>query len=233
MIFWREMHFAYFFGTSLFIIPWAILFLHRKDLRKEMLWSSILVGIGGVICEDIWYTHDWVHPITLTNTLVGVEDFIMAFCAGGIASVLFKEILRRTDYKSIRVTNRFMTQLPILLGFLIADLLFRYFGIFSYTANLIGFGFLILIIFLSRRDLIKEAIIGGLFLVLVTLPIYWLTFFFFPGWQLSYWNMTNISQYYFVGIPYEDLVWWLLVGMILSVVYDYTHGMRVRREARR
>jgi len=72
-----------FFATSLFIIPWVIFFVLRPDLRKEIISASLFVGIAGLFCEKYWYIVDWVKPMTLTHTAVGIEDFIMGFCAGG------------------------------------------------------------------------------------------------------------------------------------------------------
>ena len=227
------MDFAYLMYSGLYLIPWLILYLIRKDLRKQMIWASMITAIGGLFCERYWYTQDWVTPLTITKTLVGVEDLVLGWGAGGIGAVLYKEIFRKDDYKYIKYHHRQFLILPIIIGFILADMLFRHFGYFSFYANLLGFGLIVAVIFSIRRDLIREAIGGGFLLVVVSLPIYWLTFHFFPGWRESYWNMTNISKLYFLKIPYEDIVWWFLVGMILSIVYDYTHGMKVRKEARR
>jgi hypothetical protein len=122
--------------------------------------------------------------------------------------------------------------MPIALGFTTADGLFRYFHVFSFYSNLAGFGLIILFYWLVRRDLVKEGIAGGLILVAISIPIYWITFAVFPDWFSSYWRFQNISGVLFLGIPYEDLVWWFIIGMNLSIVYDYTHCLRLRRLAR-
>jgi hypothetical protein len=225
--------YAYFFGTSLFLIPWLILFFTRRDLRKEMLWSSVVVSIFGFLGELLWYTKDWVHPLTLTHTPVGIEDFILGFAAGGVAAVVFKELFKKDDYRSIKnkKRQRWQIRFPIIFGLLITDLLFRIFGIFSYYSNLVGFGLIIVIILMMRKDLIKESLGGGFLLTIMTLPVYWLTFYFFPNWKIDYWNWKNISGIQLWGIPYEDLVWWFIAGAMISVVYDYLNGLRLRKEA--
>jgi len=225
------MHYAYILFTCLFLVPWGILFWLRKDLRFEMVWAGVIVAVFGLIAEGIWYTKDWVNPITLTNTIIGIEDAIMGFAAGGIAAVIYKDVCRQDDYKcrAHRLKTHWKLSVICLLGLIVADALFRFFGIFSFYANLIGFGLIAIILISIREDLLKEALIGGLLLVVVSLPIYWISFYIFPGWRESYWKMTEISRIYFFGIPYEDLVWWFFAGINIAIAYDCYSGHCLRK----
>lgn len=65
-----------------FLIIWFVLFFWRKFSRKEILTMSLLFGLAGLLVEPI-YVHDWWHPLNITNTLVGVEDFLFGFVVGG------------------------------------------------------------------------------------------------------------------------------------------------------
>jgi hypothetical protein len=47
-----------------------------------MLIMSLLFGIAGLLVEPV-YAHDWWHPLNLTNTSVGIEDFLFGFVVGG------------------------------------------------------------------------------------------------------------------------------------------------------
>lgn len=225
------MRFAYLLFTGLFIIPWLIFFLIRKDLRKEMLWASLIVGVLGLIAEKQWYTQDWVNPTTLTNTVIGIEDFILGFSSGGIAAVIFKDIFKIDDYncKLHRVKNHWKMIVIFLIGLVITDSIFRFFGVFTFYANLIGFGLIALIMILQRLDLFKEAMVGGLLLVLVSLPIYWITFYIFPTWRDAYWRIESISGVNFLSVPYEDLVWWFLAGVNIAIAYDCYYGHCLRK----
>jgi len=144
---------------------------------------------------------------------------------------VFKEIMRKDGYKSDSVSykHKYLLFLPIVFGFTVAGVFFRYFGVFTFYSNLIGFGLVMLIIFIIRRDLIYEGIVGGFLLVLLSIPGYLLTFHFFPYWLPEYWRLNAISGVLFLGIPYEDLVWWFIVGANLSIVYDYYNGLRLRK----
>jgi len=225
------MRFAYLFFTSLFIIPWAVLFLWRRDTRREMLWAGLAVLILGLLAEKMWYTRDWVNPITVTGTLVGIEDAIMGFTTGGIAAVIYKEIFRRNEYcsKNQSLKSHQIAIAGIIFGLIIADFLFRFLGLFSFFANLVGFGIIAIIFLVSRPDLIKESSVGGLLLVIASLPIYWASFYIFPLWRESYWRADEISGLLFLGIPYEDLVWWFFAGINIAMAHDYYFNCRLRK----
>jgi len=51
--------FAYLFGDLLFLIIWLVLFIYRKDLRKEMMYMGVFVGLAGALAEKYWYAVDW------------------------------------------------------------------------------------------------------------------------------------------------------------------------------
>jgi len=224
--------YTYFFGVILFLIPWTILFLLRKDLRKEMFYISLLIGVIGVIVEYIWYTKDWWNPPTITGTIVGIEDFILGFASGGVGAVIYKEVFHKTMYRSISLRiSHWILALPIILGIAISYILFAYFGLFSFWANVIGFVISLLLMSFIRKDLEKEAIEGGLLLTILTIPFYWLLFFFFPAFIESYWNYQNATGVLFFGIPYEDLVWWFFVGALSSILYDYWNLLRLRKKS--
>jgi hypothetical protein len=76
--------YAYLAGSIALFTIWLIFFLVRKDLRKEILTMSWLIGILSVVTGYYWWTVDWWKPPTLTHTIVGVEDLVMGFSAGGI-----------------------------------------------------------------------------------------------------------------------------------------------------
>jgi len=196
-----------------------------------MLFGGIIVSIAGLIGEYAWYTKDWVYPITFTGTIIGIEDLIMGFFAGGAAIVLYKAIFNKDDYKanSLGFNSKVVWLVTSLLGLIVCDFLFRFFGVFSYYANLLGLGLIAVILLSYRKDLIKEALWGGLLLTAISLPVYWIWFAVFPGIRERYWQFDMISGSYFLGIPYEDVIWWFFVGVVISIAYDEYNGLRLRK----
>lgn len=46
----------------------------------------------GPLSEYLFWTRDWWKPTTITDTVVGVEDFLLSFTNGGIAAVIYEEV---------------------------------------------------------------------------------------------------------------------------------------------
>ena len=62
--------YTYLLMGVIFAVLWAILFIWRKDTRKEMLLMSGIFGFAGPIA-DLLYTIDWWNPLTLSGTRIG------------------------------------------------------------------------------------------------------------------------------------------------------------------
>ena len=106
---------TFLIGSFFILIIWVIFYYHRKDVRKEMIFMSILVSIMGVILDAFFWTKDWWHPETITGTLIGVEDIIAGFAIGGITAVLYEEIFKiKLSKKRIKVNNQLSKLLAVL-----------------------------------------------------------------------------------------------------------------------
>ena len=87
--------YAYLIGNFLIGFPlWLFLFIHRKDLRKEILISSLLIGILAPLWSP-WFIKDYWHPESLNFWRLGAGDFFYGFFFGGIANVIYEEIFGR------------------------------------------------------------------------------------------------------------------------------------------
>lgn len=71
--------YAYLMGTTLILGPvWLFVFLARKDLRKEVLSTSFVIGVVGLFSE-LWYRRDYWNPEIFTSHSIGLEDFLFGF----------------------------------------------------------------------------------------------------------------------------------------------------------
>src|SRR3989338_960669 len=103
-----DYQYFYFFWSLIFLAIWLFLFLHRRDLRGDMFFISTLFGLGGIISEAT-HLQDWWRPFTLTGTPFGIEDFIIGFSIGGIASVIYIEMYHlkfKPERSSIRAKSK-------------------------------------------------------------------------------------------------------------------------------
>ena len=76
-----------------FLIVWLILYFLRKDVRKVMWFVSLPLGFMGPFLEYV-YVNDWWRPLTITGTLLGIEDFLFGFGIGGISAAIYEELFK-------------------------------------------------------------------------------------------------------------------------------------------
>jgi len=60
--------YAYLAGSIVLFAVWLVFFLARKDLHKEMLTMSVLIGVLSVVTGYVWWTVEWWKPPTITHT---------------------------------------------------------------------------------------------------------------------------------------------------------------------
>ncbi|MDD4563652.1 MAG: lycopene cyclase domain-containing protein [Candidatus Nanoarchaeia archaeon] len=217
--------YSYLIGDLTLLIVWFILFYFRKNVRKEMLIISLLIGIGGLFAETI-YTIDWWQPLTITGTLIGIEDFLFGFAIGGIGSSIYEVIFKKTvKIKKINQKKRFNQNKNILLfGASIVVLLFITFFLMklnSFYSSIISLGIPIIYMNVKRKDLILNSILSGFFLMLTSFLAFITVELITPGWINSAWFLENLSGIIILTAPLEDLIWSFLMGMFIGPLYEF------------
>lgn len=217
--------YSYLIGDFILLAIWIILYLWRKDIRKEMLLLSIIFGIGGIFVQFI-YIQDWWHPLTITNTIVGIEDFLFGFVTGGIAGVIYEEIFKRKV--KIRKTDKKKENYIWIKLFLIISLLtillfigFYILKISSFYSSVLAFTISIFIIWIKRKDLIIDSIISGILLMIISFIVFNLMEIASPGWIHSTWYFENLSGIIILNSPLEDVIFFFLSGAFIGPLYEY------------
>jgi len=219
--------YAYLVGTIVFLIPWAILFFFRKDYRKEMIFMGFVVGIGSVITAYLWWTIDWWRPETITNTRVGIEDFLLGFSNGGIAAVLYESIFKKRLLKRIeKVNDKGPLNIGLIIFFVIA-FLFWGFNVTSFWASTIAMMIAATCMLYTRKDLFLNALASGILMAIVSLPSYYVIIWLFPGFIHKAWMFQYLSGITLTGIPVEDLIFYFLFGFVIGPLYEYWHNKRL------
>ena len=222
------MQFAYISAVLLFLVVWALLYLFRADLRREMLTMSVLSMPFGLF--DLWAVPLWWHPVTLFNVPVGIEGLIYSFCLGGIASVIYAEV----GYKRLRHIHKWHKSAALVV-FVVTIGVFLPLA-FGKIANPVVILYVTLLIGLAatlylRKDLLRSTVIGSLsFTVLYFLLIkIWL--FLYPG-VIDWFAFQGLPNIHVSGVP----LWELLFGMIFAAywgnVYELLFGYRMVSRAR-
>ncbi len=215
-------------ASLVLILIWLVLFERREDLRKQILTMSISIGVLSFLTCYFWWTRDWWHPLNLTGTKAGFEDFLMGFGAGGIMVAAYEEIFNKQMYKA-RGFHKYhvggMTLL-LLMIFVMEFLLDR--GLTTFWACVATFTLVSLLIYSSRRDLLVHAFLSGILMAVASLTFYYVIILLSPNWIHNTYDWRHLSGYLFTGIPLEELVFWFLAGFVFGPFYEYWQGEKVR-----
>lgn len=221
--------YAYLVGALIFMIPWIILYWHRKDLRREMIGMSIIFAAAGYASEHFWWTLDWWRPETITSTRAGIEDIILGFGNGGVAAVLYEGVFNRVGYHRYLVKHNFAVIIIPLILFHAISYLILFFNFTSYLAFTFALIISTVVLLIIRKDLFMSSLLNGILMVIVSLPVYYTLILFSPGWIDRTWLYSNLSAIKFVGIPIEDYVFYFLTGFFVAPLYEYWQGIELRR----
>ncbi len=221
--------YSYFVANIPMLVFWLILFLWRKDVRPSMLLLSIIFGVVGVISEYT-YTVDWWRPLTVTNTRMGVEDFLFGFWVAGVAAVIYEEVFKKKVY--LRRPQK-ESQLIFSTAYWVGGVGILFYGCFyllhisSYWATVVALVPAILVIWLMRRDLIPDSVVTGLLMCAGGFLWFWTAELFSPGWVRHYWMLKNLSGIIIFTAPLEDMTWVFLAGAFIGPLYEIWQGARL------
>jgi len=217
--------YEYIIGDLIILISWMFLFFNRKDLRKVMIFSSLLCTPLGF--SDYFFLNDYWSIPTLFNLKPGIESFLFALLIGGVSSALYKTIFKKKLVQNGE-KNKYallIFLLSLTVPMIILNLFFRldliYDGIISIIISTI-------LILSMRKDLIKESIIGGLLFVAVYfMGLLILDKILFPGFILNYWNLDMLTGAMLFSIPLEEILWGFSFGALWSLVYEFLNNKRL------
>lgn len=222
--------YTYLIWNGIFFFLWLGALLSRKDLWRELISVSILLGLGGLFAEYI-ATEDYWHPVTITNSRIGIESFLVGFFIGGVGAVIYEVI------SGNRLSARSKPHASILRALQLVGLLgaltlggFYLLGINSLYATIIGFVIPSALMLLRRKDLIWNAFATGFLLMVVGVLIYLVLQVLQPGFIQAFWVL-NGAWYtkLILGIPLGEYVFYFLAGVFIGPLYEYVRGYRLIR----
>ncbi len=190
-----------------------------------MLIVSLVFGVIGVLVEPT-YLIDWWHPLTITNTSVGIEDFLFGFVTAGISAVIYliifnKRINLKVKKKKETELKKIKIAIPLILLAVIFLVCVYLFKIHTFYSSLIAFAIPIIYIWYKRKDLIVDSILSGILLAIIGLVWFIVPQLITPGWVKTYWFMENLSGITILTAPIEDLIWGFFAGAFIGPLYQY------------
>lgn len=166
--------YAYLLGNLLLLGPfWLLLFILRKDLRKEILVVSVVIGFIGPLSE-LLYIRDYWRPELFNGWRIGIEDFLFGFFAGGSMSVVYEEVFRKKiDQRKNKRHRWSLFLVPLFILHILFVIIPTYrFNINSIYSSIVTFIFIALIIWCFRKDLVIDSLASGTLSALLMLGLY-------------------------------------------------------------
>ena len=230
-VMFHDFQYAYFVADLGFFVIWLILYLLRRDLRKEMLIMSLLVMPFGF--TQYFYFRDYWQPdyaFGMMFGLAGVEDLIWCFLVGGIAIVIYEEIFG-IKYSKRHLQNHsywmFGFSFVAVIMLFIGSMILGFNSMYVSIAIMLLFGVVILIF---RHDLLKYAFFSGL-LMGGLMFFFYLLFFnnVFSGIIHNWWLLKNVSGILILGVPIEEPMWGFAWGFVAGPAYEFINGLRLKK----
>ncbi|OGF27161.1 hypothetical protein A2331_00205 [Candidatus Falkowbacteria bacterium RIFOXYB2_FULL_34_18] len=217
--------FTYFIGALLFFVYWLYFWIRFGDNRRQMIVFSIVFAILGPISGIAWFTKDWWYPDTILGYRTGIEDILLGFSNGGVASVVFLFFYQEKENINTKI-NIFKGFFPLILIILVTTVVFIFTPINSFYSNCFGIVVALAYVFWRRPDLFRISLLSGILMMIISAPIYLLLVYISPGWVERTWMLDKLSGIVWLGAPIEDLIWYFFVGASISTMYPYLSGQR-------
>lgn len=224
---------VWFIWSLIILALWAIIYVSKKDFRKDMLKMSWITMPFG-LTEPLFVPEYWFPPSLFNlaeKTGFDVESLIFSFAIGGIGTVLYTLIFRRS-LAEIPSTGRahkkhrlhfYILFLPVFLFLVLA--------LFS-SLNHIYCG--IIAMFLGglatlycRPDLKGKIAISGILFTLLYFIYFGSILLFYPQYVELFWNFDNLTHILVLGIPIEELLFAFTFGMFWSGLYEHLYWRKL------
>lgn len=228
-------HFTWLIWASAFLLPWALLFVAKPDLRRPMLWASALTAPFG-LTEPLFVPRYW-NPPTLFDlaqrTGFDIESLIFCFAIGGLGVAAYRAVTGvpfRPMGLDVRHSPRhrwhllaLATPVVVFAGLVMLPWNPIYPGILAMLAGALA-------TLLCRPDLWRNTLVGGaVFLVLYSVFLLGLKWIW-PGYVAPVWNLGDLLAWRPWGLPVEEFLFGFAFGTYWSSVYEHL-AWRQRDEA--
>ncbi|MFA5917788.1 MAG: lycopene cyclase domain-containing protein [Candidatus Gracilibacteria bacterium] len=225
--------YLYLIGSLYFAFIALWMYYKMPKYRKAMLVLGLAIFWSGPVSEYFWMTKDWWHPETITGTIIGIEDFIFSFAHVIIPMFIYKLVFNKdTDRdftkENISIKNSLKNLiLWFIIPFSLSGILFGFFHINSVISVFIGMLLSCLILVILRKDLFIPSLWGAILMLIIALPAYLLLEFLSPGYIEKWWFMSKLTGILWLGIPIEDLLWYVIYGFMSGGAYEFIFNFKL------
>jgi len=224
--------YAYLIGSLFFLAIWLVLFIIRRKSRQEMLIISVVFLPAVPILEFLQIRDFWL-PDYVWEKFFGIEDFIFAFAFAGIAAVVY-DLISQNKTKPVEASEKISQKLWLPLLIFFGGVVFMVFAFFhlilainTVYSLIIAFFMAGLYIILTRRDLLKNALVSGV-LMSVIFFLFYMVFFLrlYPDIIARWWKLTELSGNLIFGLPAEEVAWAFAFGFMFGPLYEFIRNIK-------
>ncbi|MFP9099977.1 lycopene cyclase domain-containing protein [Flavobacterium sp. RHBU_24] len=217
---------TYLLIPALLFIPWGIIYFFKKGIRKKMLKTSIMGGLAGFIAE-YWYFKDYWHPPTvLGQTTICPEDFLFGFTVTGLSVALYEFVFNIRVAKSAKKRKKMFGRLFLsgVAAMMVFSIVLHINSIVVSSGCFLVFAAIMVYI---RPDLLTQALLSGLLLLCIIVPVYAILFDFINTvyWD-KYWllSKTRLGVTILGHIPVTELCWYFSWGCMAGIAHNFASG---------
>lgn len=214
--------YCYFWGSIIVLPLWIIMFIIKKETRKEMIISSIMFGIAAVLIEKYYAIKDYWNPNYIFNGIY-LEDFIYGFLFGGIASVTL-EIFEGYHMKKTGKKHYMLALSLAIATCLIFILLVNILKMNSIIAHIIPLILVGTVVILMNKKLFIPSIISGFIIMLITFFVFQFMLRINPDIFKEYWMLHNLSNIFIINILLEEYIFAFALGFGTAGFYELING---------
>lgn len=226
---------VWFIWSLLILAFWGMVYLLKKDSRKELLRMSWITMPFG-LTEPLFVPEYWYPPSLFdlaVKTGFDMESLIFSFAIGGIGTVLYNLVFNKRHAEMAPAERQQVRHTLHLYILLIPAVVFLNLALFM-ELNPIYSG--IWAMFLGglatlycRPDLKAKIWIGGGLFTVLYFVYFGSILLFYPDYVQLYWNLDDLSAVMIAGIPIEELLFAFTFGMYWSGLYEHVYWRKLIR----
>lgn len=223
------MSYEYAYLTLIFFLGliWLALFLARNDTKSHQTLMSLFTAPLGLtqywFFQDYWQPTYFLPSFYIGNSHVGIEELIFAFFIGGIVAVLY-EVFFHKKYHQGNKRGREAIAVGVIIIAFVFFLLLRNSGLGTIWASSIAAISASLFLIYLDQDLRIDCVVSAAVMVVIIIGVYLAWFAFFPDAVSELWVADGLTGVAFLGIPIEELVWYVSWSMFGGIFYEFWHN---------
>ncbi|MEY4731685.1 MAG: hypothetical protein RL681_631 [Candidatus Parcubacteria bacterium] len=223
--------YAYITGCSILLVFWLLVFLKRKNLRRELLWASLWGLPFGFI--DYFLVPTYWNPDSLFGLIqrygVGIESFVFLFAMTGIASVIYDFVEHKEPVKASHSRHsHYYLLFSVAFAYVAMSIMFPQRAIYNLMiAGAVGAA----VVAYFRRDLWKHMCVSACMFSVLYFGVFVVVSAIFKGFVEHAYDLRHTWGILVLGVPLEEIGVAFFAGAFWSVIYEYTKAYRERNAA--